>query len=153
HRFHSHLVAAEIVGQILLGSSARQYAHAGAVEFFGALYPQLFRDQKTLAVVVIDGNKVNAQLILAGEGPRGVAAQNVDLFGLECGKPGLGRQSHILYLVGIAKYGGGNGPARVNVEPPPYALIIRHPETVEPSIDPDDQVSSSLYRVQGFPGE
>src|SRR5688572_25487657 len=102
YRLHVELVGAREIREVLLGRGPRLHAHGGALELLGALHLGLHRDHEALAVVVRGGEEGEAERCVAGQGPGGVARQDVHLAGLQRREALLGGERHPLHLVAVA---------------------------------------------------
>jgi len=151
-RFHLQIVGAKIIGHVLFRRRSRQGAHTCPLQFFRAFDPQLFRNEKTLPVIIIGLNKIQPQVRVTGQRPSGIPAQDVHLFRLDRGKPGLRSQGHKLDLFRIPKNGGRNRPRGFHIQPSPDTLFIGHAETKESTVDPYREDPPGLYRLQSFAG-
>ena len=68
-----HVVALEVVGEVLLGRGSRLHADRRAVQFQRRIYFQRLLHQKALSVVVGHAGEVGAERSIARQGPGGVA--------------------------------------------------------------------------------
>ena len=93
-----HVVALEVVGEVLLGRGAGLHADRRAVQFQRRIHLQRLLHQKALAVIIGDAGEVGAERGIARQRPGGVARQHVDFAGLQRGEAVLGRQRHELDL-------------------------------------------------------
>jgi hypothetical protein len=98
-----HVVGPEVVGEVELGGGAGLDADLGPVELERTLHAEIGRHHEALAVIEGDPGEDEAQGRVAGQGPGGVARQDVDLARLECREPLLGGQRHELDGVGSPK--------------------------------------------------
>ena len=89
NRLVAHSIGAEVVSEVQLGGGTRQYADSRPVQLFGAFNPKFFRDQKTLAIIVVDLAKIEPQGSVPSQGLGAVTGQNVYFTGLQCRKTGF----------------------------------------------------------------
>ena len=86
HRLEFHVIGAKVVGKIEFSGRTWLYADRGAVELGRALHFSLFRDHESLAVVEINADKVEPEISITGERPRGIARENVYFSRLQSSK-------------------------------------------------------------------
>ncbi len=99
------------------------------------LIAELLRHHEALAVVVVDGHEVQAELGLTGQGAGRVAGQHVDLARLQGGETLLCGQGDILDLTGIAENGSGHGAGGIDIEAFPDPFLIGHAEAEHAAVD------------------
>ena len=128
HALELHLVGAEIVREVELGRRALLHAHGRAVELTRRLDLELLGHDEALAIVIVDGRALEAELRLARGRPGGIAGEHVDVARLQRREAVLGGERDELYLVRIVEDRGRDRAAEVDVEPGPGALRIRQAE-------------------------
>ena len=82
-----------------------------------------------MAVVKIDADEVKTEAGVAGEGPGGVARQDVDFAGLQGGEALLGGERRVAVFLGVAEERRGDGSAEIDVDAAPLAVAIGLGET------------------------
>src|SRR5687767_15390270 len=95
-----------------------------AVQLFRALHVELLRHHEALADVVVHADEVEAEAGVAGDGPGGVAREDVDLARLHRGEALLRGQRGVAHLVRIAEYRRGDRAAEVDVDAAPDPLGV-----------------------------
>ena len=125
HRLVLHVVGPEVVGEVELGRGALLGADRLAVQLLGRGDAELLADHEALAVEVVDGREVEAELRVARHGRGRVAGQHVHLARLERGEAVLGGERNEAHLGRVVEDGGRDGAAEIDVETGPVALGIR----------------------------
>src|SRR3954452_1786447 len=143
-----YVIGAKEVGEVQLGRGALLCADGGAIQLLGRGHAELLPDHETLAVVVIDGGKIEAELGVARHRPGRVAHQNVDLAGLQGGEAVLPRERDEANLRRIVENRRCVSPAVIHVEPGPVALRIRDAEAGQRRVRAADEKALLLDVVQ-----
>ena len=145
-----HIVALEVVGEILLGRGPGLYADRRAVQFQRRIHLQRLLHQKALAVIIGDAGEIGAERSIARQRPGGVAGEHVDLAGLQRGEAVLGRKRHEFDLACVVEDGGGNRPADIDVEPGPVTLVVGGREPRQALAYAAGELASVLDRLEGL---
>ena len=124
-----HLVGLEVVGQVEFGGGAALHADSGARQFQRRFHAKLLAGHESLAVIIVDGAEVEAELRVAADRPGGVARQKIDFARLKRRKAILGRKRRIFHLGRIAENGSGDGFAVIDVEAGPVAAAVLRGKT------------------------
>ena len=145
-----HVVALEVVGEVLLGRGAGLHADRGAVQFQRRIHLQRLLHHEALAVIIGDAGEVGAERGVARQRPGGVARQHVDFAGLQRREAVLGRQRHELDLGRIVEDGRRDRAADIDVEPGPVALVVGRREARQALADAAGQHAPVLDRLEGL---
>ena len=124
HGFQRHVICAEIIRQIELRGGALLHADRGVVELERRAHLEHLAHHKTLAVVIGDGGKIDAQRGVARHGPGGVAGQHIDLARLQRREAIGGSERHELDFGRVVEDRRRDGAAEIDVKTGPVALRI-----------------------------
>ena len=120
----------------------------GAVQLLGRGDAELLADHEALAVVVIDGREIEAELGVARHRPGRVAGQHVHLARLERREAVLGGERDEADLGRVVEDRRRDGAAEIDVETGPVALRVRHAEAGEAGVRAAGQEALLLDAVQ-----
>ena len=148
HRGIGDVVRLEKVGQVQFGGGAGLDADGGTIQFLGRRHAQLFLHHEALTVVIVDGDEIELQVVVARKGPGRIADQQVNLARRQRGKPGFAGGRHIFHLGLVAQNGGSQRLAQIDVKALIVAFGIGRAETGQTGVRPADQFATGLDVIQ-----
>ena len=119
-----------------LGHGSCPSRHRRAPSSWRAFDALGYGHHERLAVVVEYRRELESEDYLAGQGPGGVAHQQVDLAFFQRRKACGGHERHECDLVRVPQHGRGHGTAEVDVEAQPGPAAFRSEKPGMPSLTP-----------------
>ena len=141
-------VVLEEVSQVQFGRGAGLDADGCAVQFLGRGNAEVFLHHEALTVIVVDGDEIELEVVVAAEGPGRVADQKVDFARSQRGEAGFARGRDELDLGRVTQNSGGNGTAQIDVKAGPVVVVIRSTKAGQTGVGTAKQLAARLDVVK-----
>ena len=116
NRVVADVVDTEEVGEVQFGRGTGLDTNGRTIELTCRRNAQISPNHETLTIVVIHSDEIETKIVVTGEGPGGVADQNVDFASGQRGEAGLGGQRNKLNRLRVAECRSSDCPAQRDVE-------------------------------------